>query len=78
MFQSWGYFIGDAAWLQDTVEEQALEKYKAGEYALGMLDARGQRLNIRIEIPRKDRDQMVSFITGWIVEPQGTIRLVTP
>ena len=58
--------------------EQGLEKYRTGEYALGFLNEQGQRISIRVEIPRKDREGTVSFITGWMVYPNGEIRLNTP
>lgn len=78
LFASWGYTVEDARWLQAEMERQALEKYLAGEYTLGKLDAKGQRVNIRIEIPRKDGSGTVSFLSGWMVEPGGKLRLATP
>lgn len=77
-FESWGYFISDSPWLQKEFERQALEKYLSGEYALGKLDKYGQRISIRVTIPRKRGDGSVSFITGWMVEPNGKLRLTTP
>ena len=78
MFESWGYTIGDATWLQKEIEKQALEKYIAGEYTLGILNDKGQRVSIRVEIPRKGDRRTVSFITGWMVYPDGRIQLTTP
>ena len=60
------------------MEKQGLEKYVAGDYVLGKLNKRGQRISIRIHIPRKDREGMASFITGWMVYPNGHIQLNTP
>lgn len=77
-FESWGYSIDDAPWLQAEIERQALQKYVSGDYKLGKLDHNGQRISIRIEIPRKDREGTVSFVTGWMVEENGTIKLNTP
>ena len=57
---------------------KGLEKYVSGDYTLGILNKDGQRLSIRVEIPRKDRAGMVSFITGWMVYPNGQIQLTTP
>jgi hypothetical protein len=54
LFAQWGYTVEDARWLQAEMERQAREKYLAGDYKLGKLDERGQRISIRIEIPRKD------------------------
>lgn len=70
--------ITDAAWMQQEFERQGLEKYINGDYTLGRLNERGQRISIRVEIPRKDQAGTVSFITGWMVHPNGEIRLTTP
>lgn len=70
--------MADAKWLQTELEKQGLEKYINGEYILGKLDYNGQRISIRIEIPRKDQAGIVSFITGWMVYPSGKIQLATP
>lgn len=50
----------------------------AGEYTLGMLNMHGQRISIQVTLPRKDGTGSVIFITGWMVEANGKIRLVTP
>lgn len=77
-FESWGYTIADSQWLKDEIERQAREKYVSGEYTLGKLDIRGQRINIRVTIPRKNEPGDVSFITGWMVLPNGKLKLNTP
>ena len=77
-FESWGYTVDDAHWLQAEIEKQALEKYIAGEYTLGKLNKDGQRISVRIEIPRKNGGRMVSFLSGWMVYPNGSLRLTTP
>ena len=73
-----GYTVEDARWLQAEIERQAREKYISGEYTLGRLNWNGQRISIRITIPRKDGSGEVSFITGWMGEPNGKLRLTTP
>ncbi len=78
MLNDWGYTVADAKWLQSEIEKQGLEKYICGDYFLNKLDLNGQRINIRVEIPRKDKKGTVSFITGRMVEPNGHIRLITP
>ena len=78
LFNSWGYTVEDAKWLQAEVERQGLKKYINGDYSLGKLNKDGQRISIRIEIPRKNREDKVSFITGWMIYPNGSIRLTTP
>ena len=64
--------------MQAECEKQALEKYVNGNYDLGKLDKYGQRISIRISIPRKDTGEMVSYITGWMVQQNGKIKLNTP
>ena len=53
------------------MERQAREKYIRGEYELGKLNLFGQRINIVIEIPRRDQEGIVSFTSGWMVKPNG-------
>lgn len=78
MFENWGYTINDSKWLQKEIEKQGLEKYVQGDYKLGVLNKYGQRISIRIEIPRRGTKESVSFITGWTVLPNGQIKLNTP
>ncbi len=78
LFKSWGYTINDSKWLQKEIERQALEKYINGEYTLGTLNEKGQRISIRVKITRKDKESTVSFITGWMAYPNGKIQLTTP
>ena len=78
LFLEWGYTVDDARWLQEEIEQQAREKYIAGEYTLGKLNWNGQRISIRVTIPRKDGSGDVTFMTGWMVEPDGKLRLTTP
>ena len=78
LFNEWGYTVEDAKWLQREIEKQGLEKYINGDYVLGKLDYNGQRVSIRVVIPRKDKAGNVSFITGWMVKPNGKIVLATP
>ena len=78
MFESWGYTAADSKWMMAEYERQAKEKYIAGEYWLGELNSYGQRINIYITIPRKDGTGSLTYKTGWIAEPNGKIRLVTP
>ena len=77
-FESWGYSVSDSRWLQNEIERQAHEKYLVGDYKLGLLDQWGQRINIRVEISRKDGIENVSFITGLTVQSRGQIKLNTP
>ena len=78
LFKEWGYTVEDASWLQTEIERQAKERYIAGKYTLGKLNWNGQRISIRVIIPRRDGTGEVSFITGWMVEPSGKLRMTTP
>ncbi len=78
LFLAWGYTLEDAAWLQAEIKRQGLETYLAGDYQLGRLNNDGQRISIRISIIRRDNGSAVSFITGWMVYPNGIIQLATP
>lgn len=78
LFKKWGYTVADAKWLQSEINKQGLEKYISGNYELGKLNGKGQRISIRIEIERKDSAGKVSFITGWMVHAGGHIQLTTP
>lgn len=78
MLESWGYGIQDSLYLKEEIEKQGLEKYKNGDYKLGFLNEYGQRISIRVELPRKNGDGTISFITGWMVRPNGHIQLNTP
>ena len=78
LFLEWGYTGDDAKWLQDEMERQARLSYFSGNYRLGKLDIFGQRINITIQIPRKDGIGTVTFVSGWMVEPGGKLKLNTP
>ena len=78
LFAQWGYTVDDARWIQAEMERQAREKYLSGEYTLGKLNDKGQRISIRTSIPRRDTSEIVSFVTGWMVYPDGRIQLTTP
>lgn len=77
-FESWGYSVSDSIYLKNEIEKQALEKYLSGDYTLGKLNRRSQRINIRVTIPRKNETGSVSFITGWMIMPNGKLKLNTP
>ena len=77
-FESWGYSVADSEWLQEEIEKQGRQQYLLGNYELGKLNFQGQRISIRVTIPRKNGAGDVSFITGWMVKPGGKIKLTTP
>ena len=78
LFAKWGYTVEHAKWLQTEMERQAREKYIIGDYVLGRLDVFGQRIKITIEIPKRTGEGTVSFISGWMVQPKGELKLNTP
>lgn len=78
LFEAWGFHVEDSTYLKKEIEHQALQKYVAGEYSLGKIDRHGQRISIKVTLKRKNQNQAVSFVTGWIVCPSGQIRLTTP
>lgn len=77
LFEELGYGIIDVQILIDEYCHQAKEKYSNGEFELGLLDEFGQRININIVIPSKDGSFSYSFKSGWMVYPDGIIKLVT-
>ena len=78
LFAQWGYTLNDAQWLKTEIERQAKEKYIQGEYIIGKLDFFGQRINITISIPKRNQEGVVSFVSGWMVNARGQLKLNTP
>ena len=78
LFGSWGYSIMDSEDLTQEFMQQAKLAYMAGEYILGALDQYGQRIGIVITLPRRNGTGAVSFVSGWMVYPDGKIILTTP
>ena len=58
--------------MKDKFQNQAVMGYVRGEYKLKKLDEYGQRLAIPITLKGR------SFYSGWMLEPEGTIRKITP
>ena len=77
-FIEWGYSIEDSQMLKEEYEKQALEKYTQSDYTLGALDKEGQRINIRVELFDRNKNKIVIVKSGWMVDPDGKIRLATP
>ncbi len=78
LFTGWGYTVKDSDWLKTEFIKQAKDKYIAGEYTLHKLNKEGQQITIRVEIPDKSNGKATSFLTGWMVYPDGRIQLTTP
>ncbi|MDE6758134.1 MAG: hypothetical protein K2J89_02505 [Clostridia bacterium] len=78
LFSDWGYDKIDSRYLTEEFIGQAEEKYCEGEFELGLLNEYGQRISIIIELDCKDEKGKVKFLTGWMVYPNGNIKLTTP
>lgn len=78
LFEIWGYDILDSEYLQKEFERQAKLAFMVGNYKLGRLNDYGQRINIKIELKRKNKDEYVTFYSGWMTYPNGKIILSTP
>ena len=62
----------DALELVTIYAGQAADRVEVGDYALSLRDEHGQRITITIEV------RGVPLRTGWMVEPEGALRLLTP
>lgn len=78
LFELWGYDIMDSEYLQQEFITQARLAYLVGDYELGLLNEYGQRINVVITLKRKDKNEHVTFRSGWMVYPNGKIILTTP
>ena len=78
LFELWGYSIIDSEELKNTIEKQAKLAYSVGDFELGILNEYGQRINIPITLKRKDKNEYITFRSGWMVYPNGKIVLTTP
>lgn len=78
MYKKWGFDITDSIDLVDELERQAKEKYSNGDFILGKLNEYGQRISVITELERKDGKGKVTFLTGWLVYPDGNIQNTTP
>ena len=68
----------DSQYLQQEFARQAKLAYSVGDYELGYLNEYGQRINITITLKRKNKNEDISFRSGWMTYPNGKITLTTP
>ncbi|WP_146192773.1 hypothetical protein [Sulfoacidibacillus thermotolerans] len=80
MFKGLGYDKSSSDQLVKIYQEQASQKFQAGDFSLGKLDGNGQRINIGIEFPGIGEETGgVSYLkSGWMIQPDGSITLNTP
>ena len=72
LFKSWGYTNTNAEELRQLYLNEAIKMYTNGLYGLHKLDQYGQQIIIEINI----KDHHIK--TGWMIEPKGKIRNITP
>lgn len=77
LFENLGFTISNSEYLKKEYERQAKLKYETGNYVLDKLDRYGQRINITIEFPRSNKEN-ITFVSGWMVYPNGYIACITP
>ena len=77
LFEQLGFIRQDSEFLKAEYERQAREKYISGNYRLGKTDNNGPRINIEINFNHPDRG-LVSFVSGWMIRPNGQITCNTP
>lgn len=81
VFEKLGYSSKDSEFLAKMYQEQALGKYKSGQFTLGKSDNYGQRITIDINVPGVGSyaGQSSIFQSGWMVRDNGyLITLSTP
>ena len=80
LMKSWGYTMEDAQEIYDEIAENAKMQYLNGEYRLGKFNKNGQRIEMKCTLNgKKDKaGQVYSFITGWMVYPDGMLHNNTP
>ena len=72
------YDIIDSQYLKQEFIKQAKLAYSVEYYELGLLNDFGQRINIEITLKKKNTNEYATFVSGWIVYPDGKIILATP
>lgn len=77
LFESLGYDIINSQQLLNEYCSQTKEKYSNGDFVLHELKEYGQIINIAITLPNKKGCGNVSIKSGWLVYPDGEIRLAT-
>ncbi len=80
VFVHYGYGPEDSEILANDFAAQAANKFDAGDYRLGEADQYGQRITIDIQLNGvgEAAGTATSIQTAWMIEPDGSIRLITP
>ncbi len=80
VFKSLGYTKQQSDDLAELYRKQGAERFGKGDFKLGKADCHGQRIVIEIVLPGvgESRGKTVYIKTGWMILPDGNIRLNTP
>ena len=76
LFTILGFVKEDSEYLKQEFDRQARERYLSGDYKLGKLDRFGQRIDIKIRVQSRTRNN-IEFIAGWMIKPLGKIVCTT-
>ncbi len=80
IMESMGYYPEDAEYVYNLIAQNAKNKFLKGDYSLGLLNDKGQKVNIVLEIKGKGikKGKVYKFKTGWTAYPYGCLHNNTP
>ncbi len=80
IFESYGYGKNNSDELASLYQKQAYEQFNAGKYVSKGNNGYGEVISIEINVPGIGNASGNSgiFKTGWLINPDGTIKLTTP
>ncbi len=80
IFNSYGYGKSNSDELASLYQKQAYEQFNSGNYVSKGNNGYGEVISIEINVPGigSASGKSGKFITGWMVNPDGTIKLTTP
>ncbi len=80
VFKSVGYTKHHSEYLAELYRNQGTERFGKGDFKPGKTDCHGQRIVIEIVLPGigEYRGKTAHIKTGWMILPDGNIRLNTP
>lgn len=66
--------------LTNLYKNNAKDKIKSENFHLGDINQYGQRVNIHLDLIgiNNEVNKISLIITGWIIEPNGNLKLATP
>lgn len=80
IFKSLGYTKLHSDNLAETYRNKGAEKFEKKDFRPGKKDRYGQRITIEIALPGigKAEGKTAYILSGWMLLPEGGIRLLTP